>query len=177
MHGINFSGSDGYAGYYDSGRALGAIAGAMSGLDYNPSLADVGHGSAYWPGDTTADAAALNYLGFLPDPYLRAHVGTTGNQAGDMRSNVGAWDPAFKTAVQDFQETASLAADGWIGPATRKALAAAVAAKNANGGLPAPIGPGGAPAAAPAPSSTGKKLALGAAVLAAGYAVYHFFIK
>lgn len=121
---MNFQ-EQGWSGYYDAG--LG-----MSGLDYVPSAADAGRGSSYWPGDTSGDAKALNYLGFFPDVYLEAHVGTTGSQAGDMGQNAGAWDPAFRQAVSDFQAvTSGLTVDGWIGPNTRRKLGEAVAKKNA----------------------------------------------
>jgi hypothetical protein len=133
----------GWGSYYDERDVMSGMGGTMAGLSYAPDLGPVGSGAdgSYYPRDTSADAAALNFLGFLPDPFLAKHIGTTGSQRGDMSSGAGAWDPAFQTAVRDFQGTAGLAADGWIGPKTRAGLAAAVGAKNAREAPNAPPQP------------------------------------
>ena len=139
---------DGWSGYPDE-RMGGLGDMAMAGLNYSPSFSDVGHGSAYWPGDVSADAAALNYIGFLPDVYAAQLNPSTGSQQGDMNGAAGAWDPNFRQAVTDFQDSAGLTADGWIGPNTRRALAVAVQAKNASDSPIAP--PYIPPPVAPAP--------------------------
>lgn len=138
---------------------------SIGGLAYVPDLAPMGSGSSYWPRDTKADAQALNYLGYYPDPLLAAHVGTSGSQKADMAANTGAWDPSFRTAVTDFQDAAGLEPDGWVGVKTRTALAAAVAAKNANGGAPIPdvvpdILPNGGGSAQPVSTKTGSNTGL-----------------
>lgn len=138
-------GSLGMLGY------LGAI-GAMGSFAYAPNLGPVGSGASYYPGDTSADAAALNYLGFYPELYFKSHIGTEGSQKDDMADGAGAWDPTFQTAVKDFQASASgLTVDGWIGPKTRTALAAAVAVKNASAQPLIPPGPY-TPPASPLPT-------------------------
>lgn len=112
---------------------MGSLPVFMSGLSYAPDLEAVGSGSAgtYYPRDTSADAAALNYLGFLSDAELGSHVGTNGSQAADVAAGAGAWSIPFQAALTKFQLAAKIGADGWIGPNTRRALAQAVAAKNA----------------------------------------------
>jgi hypothetical protein len=162
-------------------EGIGQVYGQIGSLSYAPDLQPVGSGSAgtYYPRDTSADAAALNYLGFFPDPMLSTHVGTKGTQAADMAAQAGAWDPEFRTAVTDFQQAYGLTADGWIGPGTRTKLAAEVAKKNANGGgivppipnipnLPnVPNNGGGGGAVQPASASSSNALLWGLGALAA----------
>ncbi|MDB4884479.1 MAG: hypothetical protein JWL95_3245 [Gemmatimonadetes bacterium] len=110
---------------------------------YSPSLADVGHGSAYFPGDVSQDARALNFLGFMSDSALTSMRQSTGTKAGDMASNAGAWAPEMRAASGIYQTKKGLTPDGWIGPQTRGSLATSVAFQNANPGtLPAVIPPG-----------------------------------
>lgn len=140
---------EGYSDYGNAQDEMGNIVMAMSGLAYSPDLGPVGHGydGSYYPRDTAQDASALNYLGWYPDTYANAHVGTTGSQKGDMSKQAGAWDPTFQAAVRDFQgATSGLTVDGWIGQGTRTALAAAVAAKNLK---ESPIAPPFAPPQGP----------------------------
>ena len=171
---------------------IGALVtiGALGALAYVPDLAAVGSGSAgtYYPRDTSADARALNYLGFFPDPFLATHVGTTGSRQGDSAAAAGAWSPAFQQAVRDFQVVYNLVVDGWIGPATRKSIAVQVAAKNANElpdfpphpnplpipvppnpipvpPNPIPVPPNPGPAPAPAKDNTIRNVAIGAGAL------------
>jgi hypothetical protein len=122
----------GWSGYYDGSDVMGDLVMAMSGLDYRPSLADVGHGQGYFPGDVSEDARALNFLGFLPDDFLAELRPSTGSQKDDMSASAGAWAPGFRTAVKDFQSAKGLTPDGWIGPNTRARIAAAVTVKNAS---------------------------------------------
>ena len=136
----------GWGSYYDSGEETGI--GDLGGLDYSPDLEPVGAGASYYPRDTADDAAALAFLGFLSQAALAAHVGTTGTQAGDMKSNAGAWSPPFRAAVLAFQKSAALGADSWIGPNTRRALAAAVAKNNA---IEPPFPPNPGPIVPPGP--------------------------
>lgn len=133
----------GFAGYPDArdGVSQGMRIGSLGGLNYVPDLAPTGSGAAYWPRDTKADRDALRYLGFYPEPWASQHTGTSGSQKADMNNGTGAWDSLFQDAVFDFQEaTPGLVADRWIGQKTRVALAAAVAAKNAQES-PIPIPP------------------------------------
>lgn len=164
--------------YSSAGWGMGAYVAAMGSLAYNPSLAPVGSAAAgnYYPGDTTADAQALNYLGYLPDPYLASHVGTRGSQAADRAAGAGAWDQAFQAALTDFQQAMGLTADGWIGPKSRSVLLTAVNAKNAQ---PAPL-PGLPPSPAPstpgapaAKSNTMLYVGIAAAVAALGAGAYY----
>jgi len=137
---------------------IGAL-GALAGLDYNPSTASVGTGASYFPGDVSADAAALAYLGFLPAGV--ALLPSTGSQSGDMNAAAGAWDPAFRAALGAFQQTAGINVDGFIGPISRGKLKIAVDAKNAaNPSPPPPASPGVNPAPAPSSSSTTSKVGL-----------------
>lgn len=138
-----FYSEQGFSDYYD---ATAEQTPGISGLDYNPSTASVGSGVQYFPGDVSQDAAALNYVGFLPEQYLLTLNPSTGSQKSDMSAQAGAWDPAFRQAVKDFQEASALTADGWIGPATRTRLKLAVATKNALG---SPIAPPYIPPAPP----------------------------
>lgn len=132
----------GWSEYPDHSMGFLMALGAMGAFTYLPNLAPVGSGSAYSPGDTSDDAAALNYLGYYPDPLLQQHVGTSGSAADDMNNATGAWDPTFQTAVTDFQSTTpGLTVDGWIGPKTRTAILAAVTAKNAQPSPIVPVGP------------------------------------
>lgn len=135
-----------------SGNRIGYLAGVAGPLAYVPDLRPVGSQSAYFPRDVENDAEALGYLGFLSDAANDDRMPSVGTQAGDMNNPSGAWDPAFRGAVTRFQVAAKLTNDGWIGPQTRTALAAAVLAKNA--GQPIPKPPGGsvpiAPGAVPA---------------------------
>lgn len=161
-------GYDGWGEYYDE-RGMGGFVqqsmGSVSSppLIYVPNLQSVGSGSAYWPGSVSNDAVALNYLGFIPDAILPTLSPSTGSQAGDMGQSAGAWDQDFITAVKDFQGLAGVTQDGWIGPQTRTALAAAVTAKNLSASpvappmpLPAiPILPNGPPPIAPVPGGGG----------------------
>jgi hypothetical protein len=120
-------------------------------LSYTPSLTAVGSGSAYWPGDVTADAQALNVLGYLTDtdPYWVSGGNTavhpsTGSQAGDMAASAGAWDPNFQAALKLAQAAEGATVDGWIGPQSRGDLANAVAAwnqANAPNAPPQPVSP------------------------------------
>lgn len=149
----------------------------IAGLNYVPDLAPVGSGSAgsYYPRDTSGDAAALNYLGYFPEPLYKSHKGTSGSQAADMAAKTGAWAPDFQQAVRYFQEANGLAADGWIGPATRTKLAALVTAKNASGDssiptipvIPTPNGGGVQPVSAKT-SNMGLYLGIGAGLLGLG---------
>lgn len=125
-----FSSESGWANYGE-GDFMGALVQSMQGLSYTPSLASTGSGAAYWPGDTSQDAQALAFLGFMTPAAAAAHVGTSGSQAADMSRATGAWSPPFKAAVLAFQQSKGLAADGWIGVNTRTGLGVAVAAKNA----------------------------------------------
>lgn len=127
----------GYAGFDDLDDGYVSGIGDMGVLAYAPDLGPVGTGAAgdYYPRDTTQDANALQYLGFMPLAALDQHVGTLGSQAADMAASQGAWDPAFQAAVRAFQAVSGATQDGWIGPQTRTRIAAAVALKNAN---PAP---------------------------------------
>jgi peptidoglycan hydrolase-like protein with peptidoglycan-binding domain len=177
----NRSDVSGWADYPDQGVAMGALIGQLAGLNYNPNLADVGHGAAYNPGSIADDAAALNFLGFLPDVLL-AQIPDSFGQGGqkDLAAGVGAFDLRFRVAVTDFQDSAGLVADGFIGPNTRRALKAAVDAKNAR--EPAsPVAPGVTPGgggASPVAATTSSNALLygGLAVglVALGYAAWKF---
>jgi len=165
-------------------RARGrSFLGALVDLpfSYAPSLAPVGSGSAYWPGDVQEDLFALNALGFFPDDGTA--VRSYGTQADDMANQAGAWAPEFRAAVASFQYSVNLTPDTWIGPQTRTALAAAVRAANAGApvpvppGEPVPVDPGGVPAlpailpgTVPAESApgmgVGTKIAIGVGVVA-----------
>lgn len=118
---------------------------------YTPSLASVGHASAYFPGDVTEDMKALNFLGFLPDAAFPT-LTSTGSQGGDEAQSAGAWDPAFRGAMGRAQTALGITADTWIGPQSRGALAQAVARHNLDPRptpvLPpsVPVTPGGVPA-------------------------------
>lgn len=143
MYGVGIS-YDGWGGYPETIDGIGEV----GPIVYDPDTGDVGSGSAgtYYPRDTADDARALNYLGFMSDAELAAHVGTYGSQAEDMNASQGGWDPVFREAVTAFQGTRpSLGTpDGWIGPATRGALGEAVLEKN-NGNYPPPPNPNPAP--------------------------------
>lgn len=168
-HGYDGGGTDdGMSGFGGMGDASGWTNGDK--LTYQPSLAPAGHGVGYWPGDTTADAVALDFMGY---PSATAgNYRSAGSQAGDMASAAGAWDPQFRGAVMAFQQATGGGADGWIGPDTRQLLASSVASKNDAGGWQ---GGGGESPAAPAPdvgpsapsSNTTTLLGLGAAAVAA----------
>lgn len=111
-------------GEYEMAGLRGFRGVVMTGLDYQPNLGPVGSGDAYAPGDVTADAMALNYV--------IGAVDVPPPQQGKYGPG-GAFDLDFQNAVKEFQLSAGLTGDGWIGPATRKALKAAVDAKNASG--------------------------------------------
>lgn len=174
----------GWSDYPSSEPRMGALIAGLNGLTYNPNLNDVGHGSAYTPGSIAADARALNFLGFIPDVLLARIPDTLGGSGTqDLNAGVGAFDPTFKTAVADFQAAVGgLTVDGFIGPATRAALKAAVDAKNAREpSAPAQPSSPGAPAAAlttPASGGTSTGLVVGGVALAAGlaYAVYKYVL-
>lgn len=120
--------------------------GRVGTLVYIPDLAPVGSKSAYFPRDVERDAEALEFLEFLSASANAAREPSTGSQAGDMANEAGAWDPNFRSAITRFQVAKGLTNDGWVGPQTRTALAAAVAFANANPGvLPAPPPPGVVP--------------------------------
>lgn len=124
----------GWSGYPDERGGtymfgMGAVDAAP--LSYPLNTTPVGSQASYWPGDVTADAHALNFLGFIPDTYFSQLKPSTGSQQGDMSASAGAWDPVFRQGVTDFQDSVSITTDGWIGPQTRTALAAAVAVHNA----------------------------------------------
>src|SRR5688572_23587250 len=108
--------------YFPDQRDVGM--GFLGGLVYVPDLGAVGSGSqgTYYPRDTSQDARALAYLNFYPEPWASSHVGTLGSRAADSANEAGAWDPVFREALENFQKAAGLTADGWIGPATRRAL-------------------------------------------------------
>jgi putative peptidoglycan binding protein len=173
---------DGWGDYPDaqmSGQTIGMGALWTPPLDYAPSTSSVGSGAAYWPGDVTADAQALNVLQYLSDTSAYWQPGTnspahpsTGSQSGDMAASAGAWDPLFQAAVRQAQASFGDTQDGWIGPQTRASLAQAVAAWNqANSPIappqpvsptpPAPdvpppaVIPGGGDGPGPAPSDGG----------------------
>lgn len=117
---------------------LASIAAAVIGpLDYNPPTGPVGSKTAYWPesrpngADTSEDAEALSYVGFMPDGDLERMRNSRGSQQQDMATNSGAWDPGFRAAVSRFQAAKGLTVDSWIGPQTRRTLKLAVDAKNA----------------------------------------------
>jgi hypothetical protein len=134
-------GSDGWGDYYDERGMSGFVQmGSVSSapLMYIPNTNDVGHGAAYFPGDVSNDALALNYLGFIPDDAINGLAPSTGTQAGDMAQQAGAWDGDFRSAVVTFQSSAGITSDGWIGPQTRMALGAAVGLKNASASPVAP---------------------------------------
>ena len=120
-------GDQGWGDYPDA-RGMGSLTAAP--MTYAPSLASVGSGSSYWPGDVSHDALALNFLGFIPDQIMSSVKPSTGSEAGDMAANAGAWDPTFQQGVKDFQDVNNDTVDGWIGPPTRTSLAAAVIARN-----------------------------------------------
>lgn len=187
---MQFYSEQGYSEYYD---ATAEQMPGISGLSYSPSASSVGSGSAYFPGDVSQDAAALNYTGFLPDQFFYTLKPSTGSQSGDMNGQAGAWDPAFRQAVRDFQMSAGVTADGWIGPATRTRLKLAVETKNAMSAPNAPpfIPPAPSPVVVPpvAPSSPtapkpaqaaeskpnyGLVAGAAAAVAALGYVVYRW---
>lgn len=170
---------------------LGSIGGFSAPFSYSPNLAPVGSGSAYFPGDVSADAAALNYLGYLADADYAQISPSTGTQSGDMNNSAGAWDPSFRGAIANFQNASGITADTWVGPQTRTALLGAVTLKNANPGvtpnipstpvpvtpgsvpaLPTPV-PGTVPASATSSEDTTTYLLAGAAIIAvAGLAYY-----
>jgi hypothetical protein len=161
---MSMAGEAGWSGYYsasddddgEDGLSGVQFMAGIGGLDYNPSLAPVGSGSGYYPGSVDADADALNFLG-----YGAGFPGGGNGQREDMDRAEGAWDTTFKAAVTSFQGNAGLKADGWIGPATRTALKAAVDRQNqipsAPGALPAPMPPPGVlPNFAPVPSQPSR---------------------
>ncbi len=123
---------------------IGAVA-----FRYNPDLGPVGSGSAYWARDVEADAAALVFLGFMTDLVDANRAISKGSASQDFALKVGCFDPDFRDSVTDFQRSAGITADSFIGPNTRRAIAAAVAAKNAGGAAPRPAPPGQKPAAPP----------------------------
>ncbi len=134
----------GYDRYLNAGRSRSGM--GIAGLGqigapffYVPDLLPVGSKASYFPRDTVNDAKALNFLGFMSDGALDDHA-SLGSQSADMSNETGAWDPAFRAAVTRFQASAGLTVDSWVGPATRTALAKAVALKNA--GTPIPVAPG-----------------------------------
>lgn len=137
-------GSDGWGDYYDERGMSGFVQmgdmGSVSNapLLYIPNTNAVGSGAAYFPGDVSSDALALNYLGFIPDALLPQLARSTGTQGGDMANGAGAWDQVFQQAVRDFQGVAGDTVDGWIGPKTRISLGAAVGAKNLSASPVAP---------------------------------------
>lgn len=117
---------------------IAALAAAVIGpLAYNPPTGPVGSKAAYWPesrpngADTSEDAEALAYTGYMPDSDLERMRNSRGSQQQDMATNSGAWDPGFRAAVSRFQAAKGLTVDSWIGPQTRRTLKAAVDAKNA----------------------------------------------
>jgi hypothetical protein len=130
----------GWDGLPDEGYGYDGMIGSIGAMHvYVPDLGPVGSGSqgTYYPRNTEEDARALGYLGFF-DAFID-HTGTLGSQQADMANDAGAWDPAFQEAVAMFQASVGLPADGWIGPNTRRALAAAVLKKNAEGPMPSPL--------------------------------------
>lgn len=180
MHHWSMSGM----GILHRGNFLGSI-GAPGPFIYIPDLGAVGSKSSYFPRDVERDAAALVFLGFLSDVDDANRQVSDGSQAADIANEGGAWDPAFRSAVTRFQSSARITADSWIGPQTRTAIAAAVAAKNAGGlalpvpSQPVPVSPGAVPAkptvvpgVVPASSVTSDDtlmyVGIGAAVLALG---------
>lgn len=145
---------DGWGSYPDA--QMSGVAPQMGALwtpplAYTPDLSAVGSGSAYFPGDVTGDAEALNVLGYLTDtdPYWQSGTNqavhpSTGSQAGDMAAAAGAWDPNFQAAVTRAEAAYGLTQDGWIGPQSRTALVQGVAAWNtANSPIapPQPVSP------------------------------------
>lgn len=130
------------------------LGGFSAPFTYSPNLAPVGSGAAYFPGDVSQDAAALNYLGYLADADYAQLAPSTGTQAGDIGSDAGAWDPSFRGAIAHLQTDAGITVDTWVGPQTRTAIAAKVLLANANPGTtpstpPAgvvPANPGSVPA-------------------------------
>lgn len=168
---------------------LGAIGQIPAPFIYVPDLAPVGSGASYFPRDTTEDAKALNFLGFMDDESLRFHPGSMGSQQADMSNEVGAWDPAFRAAVTRYEAARGLKADSFIGPQVRGSLAKDVLAKNAAGvpSLPVPklpdviipVDPGGIPGGSkPVPGVATKSddtlmiVGIGAGVLALGGILY-----
>lgn len=158
----------GYSGYRDAREerisGLGGIGQIAAPFAYVPDLLPVGSGNAYFPRDTTQDARALNFLGFMSDSALDDHPGSLGTQARDIAEQVGAWDPVFRAAVTRAQTALGLTVDSWIGPKTRTALLAAVTKKNAGAIVPPappgvlPVNPGSVPGgAAPIPGATPVK--------------------
>lgn len=133
---------------------LGQIAGP---LVYIPDLLPVGSGSAYFPRSVEGDAQALNFLGFLSDADEAIRRASEGSQGADMGDEAGAWDTNFRSAITRFQASKGLTVDSWVGPQTRTALAAAVAAKNAGTPIPPPPPPGVLP---PIPVNPGTVPAL-----------------
>jgi hypothetical protein len=140
MGALAVSDEQGWGELYDERGSGGGMAGLgavdAAPLVYVPNLVPVGSGASYSPGSITADAHALNFLGFIPDALLGQIPDTSttvgGSVAQDQAQQLGAFNPTFRQAVTDFQQTnGGLTVDGFIGPATRTALAAAVAAKNA----------------------------------------------
>lgn len=120
---------DGYSSYYNEWDVIGNIVQSMGALDYTPDLSDPHVNGEYYPGATGQDAGALFYLGYMTEDDITRE--TTGSRAGDLAVSGGAWDPKFQDAVRNFQGANGVTpVDGWIGPVTRAALAAAVQAKN-----------------------------------------------
>jgi len=141
---------DGYSSFYNEWDVIGNIVQSMGALDYTPDLSDPHVNGEYYPGETGQDAGALFYLGHMNEGDITQE--TTGSRAGDIASGAGAWDPTFQNAVRSFQGANGVVpVDGWIGPITRTALAAAVQAKNLgdapnNGPFQPPnVPPGGIP--------------------------------
>jgi len=166
---MTMRGDQGWAGYYDAATdepmsgiewsGIHGIGDLHPGSAYKLNLTPTGSGKAYYPGSVDADAEALNYLG-----YQAGFPGGGNGQAADIQAGEGAWDDTFQQAVRNFQADARGAAgtvDGWIGVNTRKALFAAVQARNASNPsapLPAPSRtlPNVAPAPSPSPSPAPK---------------------
>jgi hypothetical protein len=92
-----------------------------------------------------------------------------------------AYDPLFVMVVRSFQESENLHVDGLIGPITRQRLVLRVTELPGVQPVPAapiPTAPGGggltpASGTTSAPMSTGKKVAIGAGVVAAAAGLYY----
>lgn len=120
------------------------IGGFAAPFSYTPDLAPVGSGAAYFPRDVSADAAALNYLGYMADGDYAQITPSQGSQAADMANDAGAWDPTFRGCIAHLQSDAGITVDTWVGPQTRTAIAAKVLLANANPSVPpAPATPPG----------------------------------
>lgn len=129
---------EGWSEFYDERNTmtgLGAM-GAMGAVDnppliYTPNLNDVGHGASYNPGPISADAHALNFLGFITDNGMNDVQETSGSVPTDMAQGLGAFGAVFRQGVTQFQQTNGITVDGFIGPQTRSILATQVATHNA----------------------------------------------